>query len=222
MKKILVVAPHPDDETLGCGGVILKHIANGDEVHWLIVTNISKEYGWSSKDVNIRATEIEKVSKMYKFHQVHCFSLPTTRLDEINYSELVSMFTKVLNLIKPSNIYMPYRFDVHTDHQITAKAIQSSIKPFRTPFVQRVLMYETLSETGLNYVEGKSFSPNVFINIDKYIDLKLEIMSVYESELGEHPFPRSKKAIKALSILRGSQSNNEDAESFELVYESIK
>jgi N-acetylglucosamine malate deacetylase 1 len=219
--KILVIAPHPDDETLGCGGSILKHVAEGDEVHWLIVTGMLEEYGWSSKDIKNRDIEINKVANIYQFSKVHSLSLPSAHLDQINTVVLVSKVSEVLNSVRPGHVYMPFRFDVHSDHQIVANAVQSSIKPFRAPFINKVLMYETLSETGQNFIEGKPFIPNVFINIDNYIDQKVQIMSIYKSEVGEHPFPRSEKAIKALSSLRGSQSNNKEAEAFELVFECL-
>ena len=136
-------------------------------------------------------------------------------------SDLVRKVSKIINSVKPSMIYMPFRFDVHSDHQITAKAVQSSIKRFRCPFINKVLMYETLSETDQNFLDGKAFLPNVFINIEKYIDQKIDVMNIYKSEIGIHPFPRSEQAIKALSVLRGSQSNYKEAEAFELVFECL-
>lgn len=218
---VLVIAPHPDDETLGCGGSILKHTANGDEVHWLIVTSMLAEHGWSSEEINGRNLEISKVASSYNFKKVHSLSLPASKLDQINFSEIVKNVSAILNNVKPNLLYMPFAYDVHTDHQIIARAVQSSIKPFRCPFLNRVLVYETLSETGQNQIEDFTFTPNVFINIDHYIDQKLEIMKIYKAEIGIHPFPRSEKAIRALSALRGSQSNNNNAEAFRLTYECL-
>ena len=80
-------------------------------------------------------------------------------------------------------------------------------------------MYESISETDQNFTVGSPFRPNVFINIDNFIDQKIDIMNIYASEVGVHPFPRSENSIRALSILRGSNSFNEAAEAFELVYE---
>lgn len=221
MDRILVIAPHPDDETLGCAGTLLKHIANGDEVHWLIVTAMLSDYGWSSSEIEKRELEIAEVANVYNFKQVHNLSLPVSNLDQINFSVLVRKFSEILNKIKPNQLYMPFGFDVHTDHQIVAKALQSSIKPFRCPFINRVLMYETLSETDHNFLDSRTFKPNIFINIEEYIDKKLEIMKIFKSEIGEHPFPRSVKAVKALSVLRGCQSDNFEAEAFELLYECL-
>ena len=219
MNKILVIAPHPDDETLGCGGTILKHKANNDEVEWLIITGMLEEYGWSAKNIEKRDKEIKQVNNIYQFSKVHKLNFPAANLDQIKMSDFVKGISSIIKLVKPNLIYMPFRFDVHSDHQITAKAVQSCIKRFRYPYINKVLMYETVSETDQNFIEGRAFRPNVFINIDNFIDQKIDIMNIYLSEIGIHPFPRSEIAIRALANLRGSQSFNKYAEAFELVFE---
>jgi LmbE family N-acetylglucosaminyl deacetylase len=219
MNKILFIAPHPDDETLGCGGTILRHKACGDEIHWLIITGMIKDYGWSAKNIEIREKEIELVKNAYKFNKVHKLNFPAASLDQIKTLDLVEKIGAVMKLVEPNIVYMPFRFDVHSDHRITAKAVQSCIKRFRRPYICKVLMYESISETDQNFTEGRPFRPNVFINIDNFIDQKIDIMNIYASEVGEHPFPRSENSIRALSILRGSNSFNEAAEAFELVFE---
>ena len=113
---------------------------------------------------------------------------------------------------------MPFAYDVHTDHQIIAKALQATLKWFRYPHIRKVYMYETPSETEFNFVENRLFRPNVFVNISPYLEDKIEVMKIYAGEMGEFPFPRSEKTIRALAALRGSQSGFESAEAFELVY----
>jgi len=134
-------------------------------------------------------------------------------------SDLLGQITDVYNNIKPNVIYMPFANDVHTDHQIIGKALQSTYKWFRYPHIKRVYMYETLSETEFNFLENRVFRPNVFIDISKYLEDKIETMKIYDGEMGDHPFPRSEHAIRALASLRGSQSGFEFAEAFELVFE---
>ena len=114
---------------------------------------------------------------------------------------------------------MPFAHDVHTDHQLIAKAMQSTIKWFRYPYIQKVLMYEVLSETDFNFIEQRVFRPNVFVDISNHLNDKIETMKIYGSEIGEFPFPRSEKAVRSLAALRGSQSGFKAAEAFELVYE---
>ena len=219
MSKVLVIAPHPDDETLGCGGTLFRHKANGDEIYWLIVTGISVEIGWSKDAVIKRDNEINAVSKKYGFSDVYNLRLPTTKIDTLPLSDLIEKITDVYKNIKPDVIYIPFSYDVHTDHQIIAKALQSTFKWFRYPHIKNIYMYETPSETEFNFVENRVFRPNVFINISQYLENKIETMKIYASEFGEHPFPRSEKALRALATLRGAQSGYEAAEAFELVYE---
>ena len=217
--KILAIAPHPDDETLGCGGILFKHKAEGDEIYWLIVTGISEDTGWANDAVIKRDNEMNAVSKKYGFSDVFNLRLPTTKIDTLPLSDLIGKITNVYNNIKPDVIYIPFAYDVHTDHQIIAKALQSTFKWFRYPHIKKVYMYETPSETEFNFVENRVFRPNVFINISQYLGNKIETMKIYDGEMGDFPFPRSEKAIRSLAALRGSQSGFESAEALELVYE---
>ena len=120
---------------------------------------------------------------------------------------------------EPEIIYMPYAYDVHTDHQIIAKALQSTFKWFRYPHIKKVLMYETPSETEFNFMGDRTFQPKMFVNISDYLDEKIEVMNIFESEMGEFPFPRSEKTLRSLATCRGSQSGFEAAEAYVLLYE---
>ena len=216
--KILAIAPHPDDETLGCGGTLFKHKADGDEIYWLIVTGISEDAGWSNDTVKKRDNEIDAVAEKYGFSDVFNLRLPTTKMDTLPVSDLIEKISNVYKKVEPDIIYMPFAYDVHTDHQIIAKALQSTLKWFRYPHIKKVYMYETPSETEFNFVENRLFRPNVFVNISLYLEDKIEVMKIYAGEMGEFPFPRSEKTMRALTTLRGSQSGFESAEAFELVY----
>jgi LmbE family N-acetylglucosaminyl deacetylase len=217
--RILAIAPHPDDETLGCGGALFRHKAEDDDIYWLIVTGISQDDGWEEKVVKKRDNEIDAVAVKYGFSDVFNLRLPTTKIDTLPVSDLIGKISNVYKKVEPDIIYMPFAYDVHTDHQIIAKALQSTLKWFRYPHIKKVYMYETPSETEFNFVEKMAFRPNVFVNISLYIDDKIETMKIYDGEMGDFPFPRSEKAIRSLATLRGSQSGFESAEAFELVYE---
>tara|TARA_Y100001935_G_C17310048_1_gene515208 strand:+ start:4283 stop:4951 length:669 start_codon:yes stop_codon:yes gene_type:complete len=219
MNNILVIAPHPDDETLGCGGTLFRHKNDGDKIYWLIVTGISKDLGWTKESIKKRDNEIEIVAQKYGFSDVFNFRFPTTKIDTLPISDLVGRITDIYRIIKPNIIYMPFAFDVHTDHQIIAKALQSTFKWFRYPHIKKVYMYETSSESEFNFAEKRIFQPNIFVNISQYLDKKIETMKTYDSEIGQFPFPRSEKTVRSLAALRGSQSGFESAEAFELVYE---
>lgn len=217
--NILVIAPHPDDETLGCGGTLYRHKQEGDKLYWGIVTGISKESGWSESAVKKRDIEIDTVAEKFGFEDVYNFRLPTTKLDILPLSDLIEKITRIYTEVEPEIIYIPYANDIHTDHQIVAKALQSTFKWFRYPQIKKVLMYETLSETEFNFAQDITFHPNIFVNILDHLNDKIKTMKIYNSEIGDFPFPRSEKTIRSLAAIRGSQSGYEAAEAFELVYE---
>ncbi len=219
MSKVLVIAPHPDDETLGCGGTLFRHKQEGDELYWVIVTGINEEAGWSNEAVKKRNAEIDSVAEKYGFADVFNLRLPTTKIDTLPLFDLIEKITNVYKKVEPQMIYMPFAYDVHTDHQLIAKALHSTFKWFRHPYIKKVLMYETLSETEFNFMENKTFRPNVFVDISNYLEDKIEAMKIYESEIGEFPFPRSEKTLRSLAAYRGSQSGFKAAEAFQLVFE---
>ena len=220
MNKVLVVAVHPYDETLGCGGTLLKHKDEGDEIHWLIATEMTVEHGFKESVVRKRKEEIQKVNRLYNFDSINRLGFPTTKIDNNDTSYLVNKISKIFNQIKPDTVYLPFKSDVHSDHRCFFNAAFSCTKSFRYPFIKRVYMMETLSETEFApSTKEDSFIPNIFIDISDYIDKKIDIMKVFESEIGDHPFPRSVRNIKALATFRGASSNCNYAESFMLLKE---
>jgi len=222
MKKILAVAVHPDDETLGCGGALLKHKKNGDEIYWLILTSVDVENGWKEEDVESRRNEIDKVSEMYGFSAIHNLSFPATRLDTISMKDLISEISKIIQKVEPDMIYIPNRSDMHTDHQVAFKAIMSCTKVFRYKFIKKILMYECLSETEFSpSLPTDSFIPNVFIDITGFLEEKIKIMNTYRGEMGTFPFPRSEENIRALATYRGATAGVEAAEAFVLLKEVL-
>ena len=220
MNKILVIAVHPDDETLGCGGTLLKHKANGDEIHWLIATDIKESEGYDISAIKQRNKEIKKVEDLYGFTSVNKLDLSTTKVDTYSMSVLVSKISSVIDRIKPDTIYLPFKGDVHSDHKYIFDAAYSCTKIFRHPFIKKIYMMETLSETEFSLsIKEDSFVPNVFVDISEFMDKKIKLMNIYESEIGKHPFPRSERNIRALATYRGATSGCDYAESFMLLKE---
>ena len=139
-------------------------------------------------------------------------------MDQVPISNIVANISKCFNSIKPEIVYLPNPSDIHTDHQIAFKAAFSCTKSFRFPSINKVMIYETLSETEYcSGIEGEIFKPNTYINISDFIEKKLSIMDIYADQLGAHPFPRSKKNITAIATTRGATSNCEYAEAFNLI-----
>ena len=221
--NILVVAAHPDDEIIGMGGTILKHIARGDSVYWLIVTNISVKQGYHKDQVLKRQDEIEEVSRKVGFSGVYKLDYPTTRLSSQSLIELIPQISSIIHKISPQVIYSMNRTDAHSDHRIIFNAVSACTKSFRYPFVQQFIMYETLSETEFTpSISEMQFTPNYFVNITEFMKQKLELAQIYSSELGEHPFPRSVRNIKALATFRGGFAGVEYAEAFQIVHKIDK
>jgi len=220
MKRILIVAPHPDDETLGCGGTILKHKMDGDYVCWLIITNISTEDGYDSKSVETRQEEIQHVRERYGFEESFKLDFPTAKLDMLPRSEMIRKISAIIDQLKPEVVYVPNSSDVHSDHKITFDVMISALKSFRCPFVKRVLMYEVISETEFSpAIAGNLFVPNSFSDISSFLEQKISIMKLYRGEIFEPPFPRSADNIKALAIFRGATAGVKYAEAFVVLKE---
>jgi LmbE family N-acetylglucosaminyl deacetylase len=218
--NILVIAPHPDDESLGCGGTILKHKYTGDEIYWLIMTNISKEMGYDEQRVKKRQEEIDLIAREYGFQKIYKLDYPAIRLDTIPLSEMIEQITNVIREIKPEVLYIPNRNDVHSDHKITFDVLISSTKSFRNSSIKKILMYETISETEFAPpLCCNAFIPNSFSDISEYIERKISIIKIYDDQLGEHPFPRSIENIKALATFRGATSGVKYAEAFMILKE---
>ena len=218
MANVLIVAAHPDDETLGVGGTILSHKENGDKIYWLIITSISESQGFSRERVLSRKKEIEIVSNLYNFNEVIKFDIPTTSLTDSNLVDLISKISKLFERIEPEIIYTMNRSDAHSDHRITFHSIMACTKSFRYPYIKKVLMYECLSETEFSPTLPENvFQPNYFVDISPFFENKIEIMNVFESEIAEHPFPRSVKNIEALATYRGAYAGVRYAEAFQLI-----
>lgn len=218
-KRILVVAPHPDDEILGCGGTLLRHVQEGDEVAWMICTKPPEDMQWTKDFLEQRTKDIALVSQLMNFSNVYELNLPATRLDQFSASEIISKMSDIFKEFQPNIIYSPHRGDVHSDHKVIFDCVNACSKWFRYPSIEKLLAYETPSETEFNYKSNQLFHPNTFIDISLYLDKKLEVMSVYKTEIGDYPFPRSLETLSALAKWRGSNSGFMAAEAFQLLIE---
>lgn len=219
--KTLVVAPHPDDETLGCGGTLLRRKAEGGTIGWLLMTKLSKNWGWSDQRISQRADEIDQVRKILGIREEHVYQLgfPATRLDTIPMADLVTSISEAFKSFEPEELFLPHSGDIHSDHRITFEAASACSKWFRHPFLKKIYAYETLSETDFNLQKHKIFKPNVYIDVSLYLEKKLKLLQVYRTEIENFPFPRSEQALRSLGYLRGSASGFNASEAFELLFE---
>jgi len=219
--RILVIAPHPDDETLGCGGSLLKHKSNGDSLSWLVATR-AHEPQWSAEVLEHKEREISAVAAAYGFDNIFRLNFPTIKLDKVPIEELMVAIRDAITDAKPDCVYLNHAGDVHSDHRVLFEATMSVLKPFNSGKhgVKRVLSYEVFSSTDAAPVNpARAFLPNVFIDVTEFLDKKIEIMGLYESELQESPLPRSLDSLRALARVRGATIGVEYAEAFMLVRE---
>lgn len=218
MKNVIIISAHPDDETIGAGGTLLKHKRNGDNIFWINVTSINETQGFSKEKIIQRNEEIEKVSNLYGFKDVFLLDYPTMTLTSESILTLVPKISSIFNSVRPEILYSLNRSDAHSDHRVLSQAVMASTKSFRHPYLKKVLMYECISETEFAPAFPENiFIPNYFVDISDFIDEKIEIMKIYDSEIGQPPFPRSIENLKALATFRGASSGCLFAEAFQVV-----
>ena len=217
-KKVVFFAVHPDDETLGCGGAILKHKSEGDKIYWVIITSLVGDSRWTPSEQERRKEIIEDVKNAYGFEGVYDLKFPPAKLDEQGIGQLIVKIGKVLDAIQPDTIYSMFRSDVHTDHRVAFNALYSCAKSFRRPFIKALLMAEVPSETDFAVPHpSTAFIPNVFVDISDTLNKKIKALSVFKSQLSEFPDARSLEAVEALAKYRGALMHFKAAEAFMLI-----
>jgi len=206
VKKILIVAPHPDDETLGLGGTIAKFSSQGHEVHVLIVSGHLPPI-YNIEDYKKTVLEAKKAFKILGVSHYSFFEIPATMIGNIPIHELNSKISNLVNDISPDMVFCPYP-DRHIDHRLVFDSVMVATRPVGIGRnIEIVAAYETLSETHWNapHIEP-NFTPNWVIDISDFIDIKIKALKCYESQISEFPGPRSLEAIDALAKFRGTQS----------------
>ena len=215
MKKALFIAPHHDDEILGCAGTILRKKSDGFETSLIYVTNMFN----GNKNTKKKNRILKTIKNQLKLNDINELNYEATSLSKLDVKNLVFDFSKIFKTFKPSEIYLPHYNDIHTDHKIVFDAGLSCSKWYRFPYIKKILAYETLSETNFGKVDDNLFKPNYYVNISKYFKKKINLTKLYKSEFGKHPFPRSKKSLTALANLRGSESGCDKSEAFQILKE---
>ena len=217
--RILAISAHPDDETLGCGGTLLKHADQGDEIHWLIVT-APWEPLFDSQSLVRRQGEIKLVAEAYGMTSTNCLDLPVTKIDALALGEIIEPMRAAIEAVDPDIVYLVHRGDVHSDHRVTFDAAIAVLKPFRAGARTSIYSYECTSSTNMAPpFPQNAFIPQAFGNISGYLERKLEILSLYETEIFEPPHPRSLDAVRALAQYRGASVSVTAAEAFCVIRE---
>lgn len=218
MKKVIVISAHPDDEVIGAGGALLKHRSHGDQLYWLIVTVMTDQQGFSAERIRSREREISDVAERFGFDKVFRLNYPTMTLTDSDLVTMVPKISSIFTEVGPEIIYCLNRSDAHSDHRIVFDAVMACTKSFRYPSIKRVLMYECISETEFApALPERAFLPNYYVDVSSFMEEKIDILKIYDSELGVHPFPRSEENVFALAHFRGATAGVKYAEAFQLL-----
>jgi len=219
--KVLIISAHPDDETIGAGGTIARHIFHEDDVFWCVVTQ-GYSPPWSEETLIAAKHQIEAVRKIYGIQKVYRLGFPTVKLNTVPYIDLSSALQKVVDEVRPEIIYTTPRDDVNQDHRIVHDCSLVAARPLPGSSVKRILSYEIGPTSRYGIASGASvFNPNLFVDISEFLDKKIEAMACYETELHELPHPRSLEGLRLLAKERGLSVGLKAAECFNLIREII-
>lgn len=216
--RVLVIAPHNDDEVLGVGGTIANYAKAGHEVIVCEVTagDLNKPAVQLLRKEAIRAHDVLGVSRTV------FMDLPVLNIDLMETKEINARFLETVQEVSPEIVFLPHKGDMHIDHRVVAEAAMVALRPVSCPNLKAIYAYETLSETEWNTPSiDNAFIPTVYSNITETLELKLEAMKCYRSQLHTFPHPRSIEALKALAMHRGSTICTLYAEAFMSVREII-
>ncbi len=220
-KRILVIAPHHDDEVLGVGGTIARFTAEGAEVFVAILT---KGYApeFDESDYEIDCQEALSAHNVLGVKQTIFASFPAARLDTIPHLEVNKKLVEICRKVQPDILFIPFNGDIHLDHQRVFMSALVATRPVNNNVPKYIYAYETLSETNWNapYLTP-GFQPNVFVNISDYLEQKIQSMKMYASQIKPFPNERSDESLRALATLRGSTVGCFAAEAFVLIRQII-
>jgi len=218
-RQVLVVAAHPDDELLGLGGTIAWHVSQGDRVVIALMADAGTARYEDETVQFVRRCALEAASRL-GISDVRFAGLADQKLDILPILDITQRIEAILGNIQPQIIYTHHRGDVNHDHQIVYEATLTAARPYRAPYVERILCYETPSATEWAgpYAENH-FVPNVYVDITAYLESKLSAVSAYTTELRSFPHPRSLEALRTRAAHWGSVIGVAAAEAFMLVRE---
>ncbi len=215
--RVLAISAHPDDETIGAGGTLARHVAEGDEIFWCVVTQ-GYNPPWPDHVLEEAQRQVNAVQRVMGFREVFRCGFPTVRLNTVPHMELTSAIKAVVDKVLPEVVYAPSLCDINPDHRLVCEAALVAARPLPGCTVKRLLSYEI----GPTVRYGPtSFQPNVYVDIAAYLDKKLQAMACYHTELREYPHPRSLRGLEQIARERGLSVGLEAAECFQLLREVV-
>ena len=217
--RVLVFAPHPDDELIGVGGTIAKRAKAGDEVYVCVVTKAQPPL-FSTELVEQGRNECRKADAQLGVTKTIFLDFPAVMLETVPRHEFNGKLCELVQRIRPDEVFIPHRGDMQLDHQLVVDAAMVAVRPRGNYYPKRVYAYETLSETGWNIPNTvNDFIPTVYEDISDTLAAKVDAMNIFQSQLAPFPAARSIGAIEALAKYRGATVNVCAAEAFSLIRE---
>ena len=213
--RVLVVAPHPDDETIGMGGTIAKLVSLSIPVRVIFMSNGVTSRDVARETVESRNRAARNAMDVLGVDDFNFFDFPDNRFDSLPILEIAKLLESEVSNFRPTVVFASYRYDLNIDHQIASEATSIAVRPKLSNNVRLYLNYEILSSTGWNHA-APVFSPTVFVDIQNYWSLKLSALQAYGPEIDASPSARSIRVIEALANFRGGLVAKEKAEAFSL------
>jgi len=214
-KCVLVVAAHPDDEALGCGGSIARHVAAGDKVHVTFVADgLTSRPGARADDLARRQRATEMANKILGVSSTSLLGLPDNRLDSVPLLDIVQPLEALIAKLAPEIVYTHHYGDLNVDHRVTHQAVMTACRPQPASSVQEILTFEVMSSTEWSSVGLAPFLPNLFVDISKQLQLKMQALEAYELEMRGSPHSRSLVHLRCLAEHRGNSVGIKSAEAF--------
>lgn len=216
-KSILVVAAHPDDETLGCGGAIARHVAEGDLVHVVFMADGVSSREAPHAELSRRNQARDRALQILGVNELHVLDFPDNRMDSLPLLDVVKSLEELVSKIKPYRVYTHHRGDLNVDHRVTHEAVLTACRPLPGASVREILAFEIMSSTEWSTPGFLPFTPNAFIDISEYLPRKLDALFAYEVEMRPTPHSRSVCHVENLARHRGYTVGVDAAEGFEVV-----
>lgn len=219
MKRALVIAPHADDEILGCGGTIARLVDSGRHVEVVVATR-GHPPRFAQAQVDQVRDEARKAHDVLGVARTHFLDFPAAGLDQVPRAELNAGIAAVVEACRPDTLFIPFVADLHFDHGLIFEAAMVAARPLGGSYPRRILAYETVSETNwaAPYL-SPPFHPNLFVDIAEYLEPKIEAFGCFASQVRAFPNERSFETLRALAQVRGSCVSHMAAEAFVLIRE---
>jgi LmbE family N-acetylglucosaminyl deacetylase len=214
-KTVLAVVAHADDEALGCGGSLAKHVALGDSVHVIFVADgVSSRIGAGQEELMRRQQTTEKARNILGICTVAFLDLPDNRLDNLPLLEIIQPLEVLINKLLPEIIYTHHYGDLNVDHRLVHQAVMTACRPLPSSTVREILAFEVMFSTEWSSQGLAPFLPNLFVDISSQLEVKMQALGAYALEMRDPPHSRSLEHIRSLAKHHGYCMGVDAAEAF--------